>query len=354
MQKITFILHQIGHYHHARFEYLGKFCELSIIEILPDSTEYAWDTGYKSEFYQSFTKKDQSIETILEGIQPDKVYVCGWSEKIYFDAVKWAKNNKTTVVGISDSRWEDKKRNFVLELIKSFLVKKFDAFLVAGSESEAYLRKLRFKKRIDRPWDIVDNDYFKQGVQKEDSTFYKQHSLPKDYIFINARYIEKKNHLTVINAYAAIKKTIGIDLPVVMIGNGDLKVQLLEQIAHHKLSDVFHVLDFVQYEELPFFYKNAKFLMLPSLSDQWGLVVNEALASGLPVLVTKKCGAYKDLVLEDKNGFGFEPTHDGVMEVLTKIATLSEKDYANLAANTDQVLGNFSLESFKNAVLTNA
>jgi glycosyltransferase involved in cell wall biosynthesis len=45
-----------------------------------------------------------------------------------------------------------------------------------------------------------------------------------------------------------------------------------------------------------------------SVEEQWGLVVNEALAAGLPVLVSNRCGCYADLLIEGSNGFGFDPT----------------------------------------------
>ena len=67
------------------------------------------------------------------------------------------------------------------------------------------------------------------------------------------------------------------------------------------------LLGFQQYPVLPVFYGLANAFILGSTSEQWGLVVNEAMASGLPVLISKQCGCAVDLVHYNRNGFTFDP-----------------------------------------------
>ena len=64
---------------------------------------------------------------------------------------------------------------------------------------------------------------------------------------------------------------------------------------------------FVQYEQLPIYYGLARAFVLPSTFEPWGLAVNEAMASGLPVLISNRCGCARDLVQHGKNGFVFDP-----------------------------------------------
>ena len=64
---------------------------------------------------------------------------------------------------------------------------------------------------------------------------------------------------------------------------------------------------FIQYPELPEYYGRAGAFIHASTTEQWGLVVNEAMASGLPVIVSNRCGCAKDLVQEGVNGFTFDP-----------------------------------------------
>ncbi len=64
---------------------------------------------------------------------------------------------------------------------------------------------------------------------------------------------------------------------------------------------------FKQKDEIPKFFAVSDVLILPSISEPWGLVVNEAMAAGLPVLVSRKCGCYPDIVKDNENGFSFDP-----------------------------------------------
>jgi glycosyltransferase involved in cell wall biosynthesis len=63
----------------------------------------------------------------------------------------------------------------------------------------------------------------------------------------------------------------------------------------------------VHYFDLPRLYASADAYLQPSLSESWGLAVNEAMASGLPVVVSGRCGCHEDLVQEEVNGFVFDP-----------------------------------------------
>src|SRR5438034_9827058 len=76
-------------------------------------------------------------------------------------------------------------------------------------------------------------------------------------------------------------------------------------------SEYVHLPGFKQYEELPIFYGLADAFIHASISEPWGLVVNEAMASGLPVLVSIACGCEGDLVKEKVNGFSFNPVRFG-------------------------------------------
>jgi glycosyltransferase involved in cell wall biosynthesis len=78
---------------------------------------------------------------------------------------------------------------------------------------------------------------------------------------------------------------------------------------------------FKQYDELPAYYGLAGAFVLGSTEEQWGLVVNEAMAAGLPVLVSRRCGCAPELVRDGENGFTFDP-HDasGLAVLMTEMA----------------------------------
>src|SRR4029077_6197468 len=80
-------------------------------------------------------------------------------------------------------------------------------------------------------------------------------------------------------------------------------------------------------------------------SEQWGLVVNEAIASGLPVIVSDRCGGVPELV--NGNGFTFDPTNkDELATRLLEMASLSDEERKHLGENSYRIAANFAPESF--------
>jgi glycosyltransferase involved in cell wall biosynthesis len=79
---------------------------------------------------------------------------------------------------------------------------------------------------------------------------------------------------------------------------------------------------FKQIDELPLYYGLARCLIIPSLGDTWSLVINEAMACGLPVLVSRACGCSPDLVQEGVNGFTFDPYDvNGLAQLIGRISS---------------------------------
>ena len=92
-----------------------------------------------------------------------------------------------------------------------------------------------------------------------------------------------------------------------LLGDGPLKSDLCRLISDLGLQHSVLLPGFKQYPELPAYYGLASAFVHASTTEQWGLVVNEAMASGLPVLVSNRCGCAADLVQEGVNGFTFDP-----------------------------------------------
>jgi glycosyltransferase involved in cell wall biosynthesis len=86
------------------------------------------------------------------------------------------------------------------------------------------------------------------------------------------------------------------------VGYGQARAEMVAQVARLGLSDV-HLLDHVEVSDMPRMYALADIFVLPSLEETWGLVVNEAMACGLPVIASDCVGSSVDLVREGQNGF---------------------------------------------------
>jgi glycosyltransferase involved in cell wall biosynthesis len=106
-----------------------------------------------------------------------------------------------------------------------------------------------------------------------------------------------------------------------------------------------HLAGFKPYNELPVYYASANAFIHASTAEQWGLVVNEAIASGLPVIVSDRCGCAPELV--NGNGFTFDPTNEHELaDRLFEMASLSDQERQGLGENSYRIAPNFAPERF--------
>ena len=175
----------------------------------------------------------------------------------------------------------------------------------------------------------------KQKIEKRNA--FQLSTLPisafqnSPFFLASARFIEKKNLIRLIEAYARYrqkaetlktenlksKPELGsqqsvvsssvVPWSLVVLGDGALRSSLESQVSSLGLADFVRMPGFKQYPELPAYYAHAGAFIHASTTEQWGLVVNEAMASGLPVLVSNRCGCAQDLVQDGVNGFTFDP-----------------------------------------------
>jgi glycosyltransferase involved in cell wall biosynthesis len=169
------------------------------------------------------------------------------------------------------------------------------------------------RERIFMGYDAVDNDYFELSAKKirsHESEIRKRHGLPEKYFLAGARFTPKKNLPRLIEAYAQYCKLCSSGMApwdLVILGDGAGREALFSLRSKLSLEKSIHLVGAKSYRDLPSYYGLASAFIHASTTEQWGLVVNEAMASGLPVLVSNQCGCAHDLVQEGVNGFTFDP-----------------------------------------------
>jgi glycosyltransferase involved in cell wall biosynthesis len=260
------------------------------------------------------------VAAVLNEAKPQVVAVPGWSDRCSLAALWWCCSNAVPVVIMSDSTTYDFKRTWLKESLKRRLLKLCASGLVAGQPQTEYLEKLGFSpKNIFLGYDVVDNGYFSakaSEIRIQEPALRTQHALPKNYFLASARFVPKKNLARLIEAYSLYRKRWEAecrDAPyaepwhLVLLGDGPLRDDLNGQIDDLGLRGKVITPGFKQYDQLPVYYALARVFILASTSEQWGLVVNEAMASGLPVLVSDHCGCAIDLVEPGVNGYCFDP-----------------------------------------------
>jgi glycosyltransferase involved in cell wall biosynthesis len=215
------------------------------------------------------------------------------------------------------------------------------------------------RERIFTGYDVVDNSYFlrrAEEVRRQKSEVRKQYGLPENYFLASARFIEKKNLPRLIRAYAKYRQLIGDQdhgprttdnrpWDLVLLGDGPLRKTLNSQLSTLNLHAHVHLPGFKQYEELPVYYALARAFVHASTTEQWGLVVNEAIASGLPVIVSERCGCVPELV--GVNGFTFDPLNEDELTArLLDMSSLSDHDLERLREASRLIATRFGSDRF--------
>ncbi|MCK4384925.1 MAG: glycosyltransferase family 4 protein, partial [candidate division Zixibacteria bacterium] len=118
------------------------------------------------------------------------------------------------------------------------------------------------------------------------------------------RLVKVKGLFTLLKGFKEVKDKFG-DVSLLIAGDGVLRDSLEDFVEKERIKDV-HFSGFISPEELPRYYAISDIFVLPSVYEPWGVVVNEAMASGLPVVLSDKVGSKGDLLEEGENGYCFE------------------------------------------------
>jgi glycosyltransferase involved in cell wall biosynthesis len=353
--RVAFLVQRIGPYHHARLRALAADPKLRVqaLEFRPQDAVYSWDPVTDSGGYgRSRVPTPGSMGSALDEARPEVVVCVGYADPEIHRAAAWSLRHGVPLVTCSDSTFDDEPRSWVKEALKRLVVSAFDAALVAGSRSNDYLGTLGMRgDALFRPWDVVDNEHFKNGaeaVRRTPSEARSRLGLPGRYFLCSARFVPKKNLGALVDAYARYVALAGESAwTLVLSGSGPLEGALREQVAAAGLGARVYFPGFLQYPDLPTLYGLAGALILPSVSDQWGLVVNEAMAAGLPVVVSSRCGCAPDLVRSGENGFTFEPDDpEALARIMARMAGLETVKLAAMGRRSGEIIAEFTPEAF--------
>jgi len=272
----------------------------------------------------------RKLVAALNSLMPDVVMAGSIAFPSGAASVYWAKKNCRPVVMFDDIRSEDVPRNGFVNYIKKLIYHQVDAVLCPAAEWVEGLRRWDFSPRqLFFGVDVVDNDFWSapdpqtappEGLQE----------WPAPFFLAVGRQIPVKNFPFLLEVYDTYRNIAGErSLALVMIGEGPERV-LIQQIIREKRMRHVYLFPFANPEKLKAFYHHAAALVMPSKCETWGLVVNEAMAAGLPVLVSSHCGCAPVLVKEHVNGYTFHP--DRKDKLLTALLSFTNKSSIEKAA----------------------
>ena len=273
-----------------------------------------WDIplleGYQYQFLEN-TSKDPGSHHFKGIINPelnqeiekwgaDIVWVWGWAFDSHLKALRYFKGKKE-VWFRGDSTLLDESKGFNLKKILrrvflTWVYRHIDKAFYVGTHNKAYFIKhgLKETQLVYAPH-AIDNDRFADPTG--------EYSKKAKEIRTKLGVSENKKLLLFVGKFEPNKNLISLvkllndkEINLLLVGNGPQEKELKE-IASRNI----YFLPFQNQTMLPIIYQMGDALILYSKSETWGLVLNEALACGIPIIATKSCGAAADLT-KSKNG----------------------------------------------------
>lgn len=245
-----------------------------------------------------------------------------------------------------DSTLNDNKQYFFKKIFKILFLKSCISYFCYGERSREYLLSLGIKdKNIFTRCQAaaLPSDYCTTNILD------KRNKLTKGISFLYVGRLSPEKNLTLlIMAFNLFLKNYP-DAQLVIIGDGSEKLKLLSYVTTIGLLDKVIFTGGKNEEELQDFYLSANCLVLPSLSEPWGLVVNEALSYGCPVIVSNKCGCVPELVIEGYTGYSFNP--NDCNELVSRMIDILElSNSKNITDNCFQVIAEFTPSKAANQI----
>ena len=194
----------------------------------------------------------------------------------------------------------ERERGAVRLAVRKWLVRNVDRIIVNGEDGARYFRRLRVaENRLARIPYVTDMSALLETPLEG------RNERVRELVFIGA-LSERKGIELLVEAVRTLPETTRKEMRLTVVGDGPLRSRVDAAIAAADLP--VRMAGHVPYEDLPKWLATADALVFPTLNDEWGLVVNEALAAGVPVIGSAYSQAVEELVVDGENGWTFEPT----------------------------------------------
>ncbi|MBI2428152.1 MAG: glycosyltransferase family 4 protein [Ignavibacteriales bacterium] len=295
------------------------------------------------------------IYSTIERLAPDVVISPSTPFPSGMAAIKYClRNNKFSA--IMDDAWQlTDTRGWLIASVKKIIHKIVDAAFIPSAFHASYYERMGFPSdRIVVGVDVVDNDFYSRhshSARERDNELRRELQLPKKYFIFVGRFIKRKGIETLLKAFRHYRSSTGSAAwDLVLVGDG---IEIGEYKMTAQQIDGVHFSGAHYGEKLCAYYGLAKVMIIPSDVETWGLVVNEAMASRLPVIATSGCGAARALIEEGKNGWMFQPRdHRRLSQLMTTVSSLPDDELKEKGEHAFHTIQSYSLETFSTSALS--
>ena len=280
------------------------------------------------KIFNRFIHINKHVIRNLNLINPDVVITGGFGPSMLL-AFLWTKLRRKKHIPFTDGTIDSESNlKKIHRVVRKFVFKHSHAFIGASNKSiELY-----------KSYGVNEKKCFKSVLCVKNENF-NINNIEKEYdLMFSGQFIKRKNPLFFIEVANKVKKIMGY-CRVLILGDGPLKTKILNLLEKYDIE--YSYPGFVQQNNLPQLYAKSKIFFFPTSIDPWGVVANEACASGLPVIVTPQAGCAKELVINKQNGYVLPLDIDKWVNYTVELLTNKEK-YNSFAIKSKELVQSYT------------
>jgi len=253
--KVVFLWHSLGEYHYARMNKLSKMdgIDLTVIELCRYDKDHEWRVGREGYFkcktlwsgrYHRWLQPVLVFPLLnaLRKVHAQVIVSAGYKDLCLLAAAGASKTAGKKVILFTVSHALDKKRHFLIEKIKQWLIHRYDMILVPGERAKEYACQLGAKpEAIVTVGNVIDNGQFEleaKAIQGNEGDERVKRELPNDYFLYIGRFAKEKNLKTLLKAYKRYRESSERCWFLVLVGGGPEESGLREFVKSNQIQNV--------------------------------------------------------------------------------------------------------------------
>lgn len=288
------------------------------------------------------------IVAALNRFDPDIIVIGGFHHPTSFAALLYGRiRNRKVVLWSESTAFDMRPSSAIRGYLKRWFVGRCDAFIVPGTAASAYIVSLGAEPSsvFTAPNAIDVSSFERRTDASPPAPATRSDKLPAFCVLFVGRLSPEKGLPTLIDAIATLQRQ-GRKIGLVAVGDGNSADEYIRKATDELAGDSVLFTGQLEPAELAAWYRAAAVLVLPSLSEPWGFVVNEAMAFRLPVICSSRVGAAYDLVIDGETGFICESENDYARAIERLMDSSAER--ARIAENAFSMIRSFTPEATAN------
>lgn len=329
--RVTYLTQVPGPYREKMHTILGfqKNLQYSVIYCAELEPNRSWKLDYGDyhkyfleEKSKTYRHNNPKVWSLLNNLNPDVLIITAFKPTMLYGVLWCILKNRKYIVYNDGTLESEKDFSFIQKSLRKLVFKKASSFAAPG------------KGTVDlyKSYEVDSSKIFISHLCVDNKRFSNPPITERNYdALFCGQIINRKMPGFFVDVIKEVNKRLP-EVKILIVGDGDKRIEMLQRLDDLELTYSFK--GFVDQNELPECYSMTKIFLFPTLNDPWGIVVNEACASGMPIITCPVAGVSYDLVQDGENGFILEPEikswADRIVMLLTDNALLRKMSNKSL------------------------